>query len=142
MGWLKKLLLGGGSSTEEDVTAAPTPVQESDYVRTDTGLLYFDLVQGKGDSPSKGNNVTVHYTGWLQSGRRFDSSRTKNRPFSFEIGRRKVIRGWDEGVMSMKVGGIRQLKVPPTLGYGAPGSPPVIPKNATLIFEVELLEIQ
>ncbi len=142
MGWLKKLLLGGGNSTGEDVTAAPTPVQEGDYVRTDTGLLYFDLVQGKGASPSKGKNVTVHYTGWLQSGRRFDSSRTKNRPFSFEIGRRKVIRGWDEGVMSMKVGGIRQLKVPPALGYGAPGSPPVIPKNATLIFEVELLEIQ
>jgi peptidylprolyl isomerase len=142
MGWLKKLLRGGGSTSAEDVTAAPTPVKESDYSRADTGLLYFDLVKGTGDSPSKGNNVTVHYTGWLQSGRRFDSSRTKNRPFSFVIGRRKVIRGWDEGVMSMKVGGIRQLKIPPSLGYGAVGSPPVIPKNATLIFEVELLEIQ
>ena len=142
MGWLKKLLLGGGSSTEEDVTAAPTAISENDYSRLDSGLLYFDLVAGKGDSPAKGKKVTVHYTGWLQSGRRFDSSRTKNRPFSFEIGRRKVIRGWDEGVMSMKVGGIRQLKVPAALGYGAAGSPPVIPKNATLIFEVELLGIE
>ncbi len=104
-------------------------------------MQYYDLKMGDGESPSPGKKVTVHYTGWLTNGKRFDSSRTKKRPFTFEIGRRKVIKGWDEGVMSMKVGGIRQLRVPPALGYGAGGAPPVIPKNATLVFEVELLEI-
>ena len=142
MSWIKKLLFGSGDTAKENVIADWTTVPESNYVRSKTGLLYFDLVEGKGKSPVKGNTVSVHYTGWLLSGRRFDSSRTKNRAFSFDIGKHKVIRGWDEGVMSMKVGGLRQLKIPPTLGYGAAGSPPVIPQNATLIFEVELLEIQ
>ena len=138
------MLFGANDEKKEAVgvnTSAPTPVASGDYAETDSGLSYFDVKVGDGPSPSKGKQVTVHYTGWLTSGKRFDSSVVKNKPFSFEIGRRRVIKGWDEGVLSMKVGGIRQLKVPPALGYGAGGHPPVIPKNATLIFEVELLQI-
>ena len=144
MSWLKRLLLGsdGGAKKEQGVSVkAPTPVAASDYVETESGLQYCDLKVGEGESPSPGKKVTVHYTGWLTSGKRFDSSMARKRPFTFEIGRRKVIKGWDEGVMSMKVGGIRQLRIPPSLGYGAGGQPPVIPRNAALIFEVELLEI-
>lgn len=145
MGWLKRLITGGDDSGggEQGVpTRAPTPVAASDYEKTASRLEYCDIKAGEGASPGVGKQVTVHYTGWLTDGKRFDSSVVKNRPFTFEIGRRRVIKGWDEGVMSMKVGGIRQLKVPPALGYGASGHPPVIPKNATLIFEVELLEVK
>ena len=141
---LKRLLMGapGGEDEKQGVsTRAPTPVAASDYAKTPSGLQYRDLKTGDGASPAPGKQVTVHYTGWLTNGKRFDSSVVKKRPFTFEIGRRRVIRGWDEGVMSMKVGGVRQLKVPPALGYGAGGHPPVIPKNATLIFEVELLKV-
>ena len=140
MGWLKDLLLG--SSSKPATSGGPTQVTDGDYETTSTELKIHDLTAGSGASPSKGQKVTVHYTGWLTNGKQFDSSRKKNKPFSFEIGRRKVIRGWDEGVMTMKVGGVRQLKVPSTLGYGSVGSPPVIPMNATLIFEVELLSIE
>lgn len=139
MGWLKNLLLG--SSGSKTAAAKPTPVADADYETTSTGLKYHDLQVGTGASPTKGAKVSVHYTGWLTNGKSFDSSKKRNKPFSFEIGKRKVIRGWDEGVLTMKVGGRRQLRVPSALGYGAVGSPPVIPKNATLIFEVELLEI-
>ncbi len=142
---LKRLLTGsaGDEDTKQGVsTGAPTPVAASDYAKTASGLQYYDFKVGDGASPSRGKQVTVHYTGWLTNEKRFDSSAVKKRPFTFEIGRRRVIKAWDEGVMSMKVGGIRQLKVPPALGYGAGGHPPVIPKNATLIFEVELLEIK
>ena len=137
MGWLKDLLLGSGSKG----SGAPKPAQVDSYTTTDSGLQYADLRPGSGATPSKGQKVTVHYNGWLTNGKLFDSSHKRSKPFTFELGRRKVIRGWDEGVASMQVGGLRQLKVPPALGYGAVGSPPVIPKNATLIFEVELLEI-
>ena len=144
MSWLKRLLIG--SSGKEDKKqdgskSAPTPVAASDYEKTKSGLEYCDLKVGDGASPHPGQQVKVHYTGWLTNGKQFDSSVAKNRPFAFEIGRRRVIKGWDEGVMSMKVGGVRQLKIPPVLGYGARGAPPAIPQNATLIFEVELLEI-
>ena len=141
---LKRLLMGseGEEETRQGVsTHEPTSVPDSDYVKTPSGLQVHDLKVGDGTSPSAGKKVTVHYTGWLTDGKRFDSSVVKNRPFTFEIGRRRVIKGWDEGVMSMKVGGVRQLKVLPALGYGAGGHPPVIPRNATLIFEVELLEV-
>lgn len=144
MSWLKRLLIGstGGEDKGPGVSIkAPIPVAAADYVETESGLQYCDLKEGEGDSPAPGKKVTVHYTGWLTSGKRFDSSMARKKPFTFEIGRRKVIKGWDEGVVSMKVGGIRQLKVPPALGYGASGQPPVIPRNATLVFEVELLEI-
>jgi peptidylprolyl isomerase len=105
---------------------------------TNTGLKYVDEVVGTGESPSPGRIVIVHYTGWLENGTKFDSSVDRGQPFEFPIGARRVIKGWDEGVMTMKVGGKRKLIVPPDLGYGSRGVGP-IPPNSTLIFEVELL---
>ena len=113
----------------------------ADEVTTPSGLKYSDEVVGSGDSPSKGKKVRVHYTGKLTNGKKFDSSHDRKEPFEFTIGVGQVIRGWDEGVMSMKVGGKRQLTIPPDLGYGARGAPPVIPPNAELIFDVELLAV-
>lgn len=110
-------------------------------VTTPSGLQYIDLVEGTGDSPKPGQRVKVHYTGTLEDGSKFDSSRDRNRPFEFKIGVGQVIRGWDEGVASMKVGGRRRLIIPPELGYGARGAGGVIPPNATLIFDVELLQV-
>ena len=109
---------------------------------TMTGLKYVDLVKGEGRKPKKGKIVVVHYTGWLEDGRKFDSSVDRGEPFSFRIGVGQVIRGWDEGVMSMRVGGKRKLIIPPKLGYGARGAGRIIPPNATLIFEVELLKVK
>jgi len=112
-------------------------------VTTRTGLKYQDLVVGKGKSPKPGQRVTVHYTGWLTDGRKFDSSRDRAQPFPFTIGRREVIPGWDEGVMGMKEGGKRRLTIPPYLAYGKGGTPDgTIPPNATLVFEIELLRVQ
>jgi len=108
---------------------------------TDSGLKYEDLVEGGGDLAENGKMVSVHYTGWLTDGSKFDSSVDRNQPFSFGLGRGQVIRGWDEGVAGMKVGGKRKLTIPPQLGYGAAGAGGVIPPNATLVFEVELLEV-
>lgn len=109
---------------------------------TDSGLKYEDLVQGDGDLAEAGQNVSVHYTGWLTDGSKFDSSKDRDMPFDFPLGGGRVIRGWDEGVQGMKVGGTRKLTIPPQLGYGASGAGGVIPPNATLVFEVELLEIK
>ena len=109
---------------------------------TDSGLKYEDLVEGDGPAAAAGQKVSVHYTGWLTDGRKFDSSVDRNEPFSFPLGAGMVIRGWDEGVAGMKVGGRRRLTIPPQLGYGARGAGGVIPPNATLVFEVELLGIQ
>lgn len=114
----------------------------ADKVSTDSGLQYIDEVVGEGDAPEKGKRVSVHYTGRLTDGKKFDSSVDRGQPFEFTIGVGQVIRGWDEGVMSMRVGGKRQLIIPPDLGYGSRGSPPVIPPNAELIFDVELLGIR
>ncbi len=111
-------------------------------VTTASGLQYEDIVVGTGASPQAGQRTKVHYTGWLTDGTKFDSSVDRGQPFVFEIGAGHVIRGWDEGVLTMKIGGKRKLIIPPQLGYGAPGSPPVIPPNATLVFEVELLGVQ
>ena len=108
---------------------------------TDSGLKYEDLVDGEGDLAASGQMVSVHYTGWLTDGTKFDSSVDRNDPFSFPLGAGRVIRGWDEGVAGMKVGGKRKLTIPPQLGYGAQGAGGVIPPNATLVFEVELLKI-
>jgi peptidylprolyl isomerase len=111
-------------------------------VTTPSGLRYVDLVEGTGPSPRPGQTTSVHYTGTLEDGTKFDSSRDKGQPYQFAIGRGSVIRGWDEGVMTMKVGGRRKLIVPPALGYGQTGRPPLIPGGATLIFDVELLGVR
>jgi FKBP-type peptidyl-prolyl cis-trans isomerase FkpA len=110
----------------------------------DSGLQYEDTVQGSGATASAGNSVSVHYTGWLYNdgvkGAKFDSSKDRGEPFEFDLGAGMVIRGWDEGVQGMQVGGTRVLVIPPALGYGARGAGRVIPPNATLMFEVELLD--
>ncbi|MDT3677800.1 MAG: FKBP-type peptidyl-prolyl cis-trans isomerase [Burkholderiaceae bacterium] len=115
------------------------------YQTTASGLQYEDVVAGSGDEAQKGDEVRVHYTGWLYqsgaAGRKFDSSKDRGEPFEFPLGAGHVIRGWDEGVAGMKVGGTRRLIIPPDLGYGARGAGGVIPPNATLLFEVELLGV-
>jgi hypothetical protein len=110
-------------------------------VTTASGLKYVDIVEGTGPTPQVGQTVVVHYTGTLQNGTKFDSSLDKGQPFSFPIGRGSVIKGWDEGLMTMKVGGKRRLIIPPKLGYGAQAQAK-IPANSTLIFEVEMLGIK
>ena len=109
--------------------------------KTPSGMIIEDLVSGDGAIAAAGQSVTVHYTGWLSDGRKFDSSKDRNDPFVFPLGAGHVIRGWDEGVQGMKVGGSRKLTIPPELGYGARGAGGVIPPNATLVFEVELLGV-
>ena len=115
-------------------------------ITTASGLTYEELTMGEGDEASAGDFVSVHYTGWLQNpdgseGEKFDSSVDRDEPFEFSLGAGQVILGWDEGVQGMKVGGKRRLVIPAELGYGARGAGGVIPPNATLIFDVELLEI-
>lgn len=109
---------------------------------TESGLIYEDVTVGDGDTAAAGQTVTVHYTGYLTNGTKFDSSKDRNSPFEFSLGAGQVIRGWDEGVAGMNVGGSRKLTIPPDLGYGAQGAGGVIPPNATLIFDVELLGTQ
>lgn len=121
---------------------APTKVADADYKTTESGLKYYDFAEGSGDAPQKGQTVSVHYTGWLEDGTMFDSSLLRGQPFGFPVGLGQVIPGWDEGVGSMKVGGKRQLVIPAKLAYGEQGAGGVIPPNATLIFEVELLAVK
>ena len=111
-------------------------------ITTASGLVYEDTVVGEGAEAKAGQQVSVHYTGWLTNGSKFDSSKDRNDPFEFSLGMRQVIGGWDEGVQGMKIGGTRKLTIPPQLGYGARGAGGVIPPNATLVFEVELLGIR
>lgn len=118
------------------------PMADAHETVTPSGLQYVDLVVGTGDQAKAGDLVVVHYTGWLTDGKKFDSSLDRRDPFSFNLGAGRVIKGWDEGVQGMKVGGKRKLTIPSALGYGARGAGGVIPPNATLIFDVELLEVR
>jgi FKBP-type peptidyl-prolyl cis-trans isomerase len=124
---------GSSASGPMKVTGSPTT--------TPSGLQYWDIVAGNGPTATPGNMVHVHYSGYLTSGEKFDSSRDRNEPFSFPLGAGQVIKGWDEGVAGMKVGGQRQLRIPPALGYGSAGAGGAIPPNATLVFDVELLGV-
>src|SRR5580658_464802 len=123
-------------------TNAPTKVT-GDGLKTDSGLQYWEIRVGPGEVAKEGSHVRVHYTGWLTTGKKFDSSVDAGKPFDFTIGNGEVIKGWEEGVAGMKVGGKRQLRIPPALGYGAEGTPGgPIPPNATLIFDIRLLGVQ
>jgi len=128
------------------LAATPAPAKAQPVMTTPTGLKIIDIKPGTGASPKTGQTCVMHYTGWLYEnsakGKKFDSSVDRNEPFAFKIGVGQVIRGWDEGVSTMKVGGKRTLIIPPELGYGARGAGGVIPPNATLIFDVELLDIK
>mgnify|MGYP003595197015 FL=1 len=116
--------------------------ESNQEVTTPSGLKYVDQAVGTGDVAVVGKNVSVHYTGWLENGKKFDSSVDRGQPFSFPLGAGRVIKGWDEGVQGMKVGGKRKLTIPSDLGYGSRGAGGVIPPNATLIFDVELLGVR
>jgi peptidylprolyl isomerase len=129
-------------SASRRAPAEPQVVAADAYVTTASGLKYHDFVEGAGATPQPGQTAVLEYTGWLQGGRRIDSSLDRDDPLPVVIGAGEVIAGWDEGVGSMKVGGKRQLVIPPELGYGEEGRLPVIPGNATLVFEVELVAVQ
>ena len=131
------LVLVSSTTSNTDKTGATGKVHT-----TSSGLKYEDLKVGSGPAAKKGDIVEVHYTGWLKDGKKFDSSRDRGQPFRFVLGQGQVIKGWDEGVVGMKVGGKRKLIIPPELGYGARGAGNVIPPNAELTFEVELLGIE
>jgi len=122
--------------------SAQTKKEEEKVVTTKSGLKYVELKEGTGPAAKAGDKVSVHYTGWLKNGKKFDSSVDRGEPFEFELGAGKVIKGWDEGVQGIKVGGKRKLIIPPALGYGQRGAGRVIPPNSELIFEVDLLGIK
>jgi len=124
----------GSTAGPTKVTGAPT--------KTASGLEYWDIKIGTGAAAQTGQHVKVDYTGWLTDGKKFDSSVGTGRPFDFLLGAGQVIKGWDEGVVGMKVGGKRQLRIPPDLAYGAKGYPGAIPPNATLIFDVQLVDVK
>ena len=128
------------------VIGTVSPMAPSDAASSGTttasGLKYEDVKVGTGDTAEAGKSVSVHYTGWLTDGSKFDSSRDRGTPYTFQLGAGRVIAGWEEGVAGMKVGGRRKLVIPANLGYGARGAPPVIPPGATLVFDVELLAIK
>jgi peptidylprolyl isomerase len=134
---LSALALIAAACDDED-----SKTKQGDVVTTPSGLQYEDIKVGDGVQPQAGQTVIVHYTGTLTNGTKFDSSRDRGQPFSFRLGTGEVIKGWDEGLSTMKVGGQRKLTIPPDLGYGARGAGGVIPPNATLVFDVELLDVK
>lgn len=123
-------------------TQAPSGGGGGQEVTTSSGLKYEDTKVGTGAEAKSGQTVAVHYTGWLTNGTKFDSSKDRGQPFTFPLGGGRVIKGWDEGVQGMKIGGVRKLTIPASLGYGAQGAGGVIPPNATLVFEVDLLDVK
>jgi FKBP-type peptidyl-prolyl cis-trans isomerase FkpA len=139
------LVACGGGEPKGDTgggMAAELEIDPASLTKTASGLQYQDVTTGSGAEATPGRVAVVHYTGWLTDGTKFDSSRDRGEPFAFPLGGGQVIAGWDEGVAGMKVGGRRKLVIPPDLGYGAGGSPPVIPPASTLVFDVELLEVR
>lgn len=149
---LSAVLLALVSLTSAQTTSAKTPAAKptaagptkvtGEPVKTASGLEYWDIKVGTGAVAQTGQHVKVDYTGWLTNGRKFDSSVGTGHPFDFMLGASQVIKGWDEGVVGMKVGGKRQLHIPPDLAYGAKGYPGAIPPNATLIFDVQLVDVK
>jgi len=131
----------GGQDQTADSEGGPPAVSGQEQT-TATGLKFIDIQEGTGPAPQREQTVSVHYTGWLEDGTKFDSSLDRGQPFQFIFGVGQVIPGWDEGLATMKVGGQRRLIIPPELAYGEAGAPGAIPANATLTFDVELLEIQ
>ena len=125
-----------------DAAEKPKDKKDEKVVTTDSGLKYVEQKEGTGAAAKKGDTVEVHYTGWLKDGKKFDSSKDRNEPFEFKLGAGMVIKGWDEGVAGMKVGGKRKLIIPANLAYGKKGAGDVIPADAELTFEVELLKIK
>ncbi|HEY4575331.1 MAG TPA: FKBP-type peptidyl-prolyl cis-trans isomerase [Thermoanaerobaculia bacterium] len=132
-------LLPAASAVQDKKPAAPPAVREN---VTPSGVRYVDLQLGQGDEAQLGKIVEVHYTGWLQDGTRFDSSRDREHPFTFRLGTGDAIKGWDEGLLGMKVGGKRKLTIPPELGFGKQGIGSVVPPNAMLVYEFELLGVR
>ena len=128
--------------TENNTLIASNPMSDANVITTPSGLKYVELKEGTGATPQPGQTVEVHYVGTLEDGTKFDSSRDRGQPFKFKIGIGQVIKGWDEGLSTMKVGGRRKLIIPPDLGYGTRGAGNVIPPNSTLLFDVELLGIK
>jgi FKBP-type peptidyl-prolyl cis-trans isomerase FkpA len=128
------------TTTKKPVTAGPTKVT-GDGTKTASGLQYWDIKEGTGAVAQTGQTAKMHYTGWLTTGKKFDSS-IGSQPYQFIIGHGDVIKGWDEGVLGMKVGGKRQLRIPPNLAYGSQGYPGVIPPESTLIFDVQLVDVK
>jgi FKBP-type peptidyl-prolyl cis-trans isomerase len=122
--------------------SAELGVDTTKMTKAPSGLWYSDVAAGQGTVAEPGRTVHVHYTGWLPDGKKFDSSRDRNEPFAFTLGAGQVITGWDEGVKGMKVGGRRKLVLPPQLAYGEAGAPPDIPPGATLVFDVEVLDVK
>ena len=133
---------GSGGDKGDGGFSADLGIDPATLTSRPNGLRYQDLSAGQGAEAVAGKTAVVHYTGWLTSGQKFDSSRDRGEPFAFRLGAGQVIAGWDEGVAGMKVGGRRKLVIPAELGYGQAGAPPVIPPGATLVFDVELLEVQ
>lgn len=136
------LLIGSNISVVVAENHKETMNMTEQAVTTESGLKYIDVVSGSGRQAESGDTASVHYTGWLTDGKKFDSSLDRKEPFSFRVGAGQVIKGWDEGVQGMKIGGKRKLTIPPQLGYGARGAGGVIPPNATLVFDVELLDLR